>query len=368
MKPILSLILVVFMVIVLSACQTVAPAPAPPTAIQEVFTVTPRPVLPTRQPSATPAPSATPQPTEMVAPTADSCPNGDCITACFKKLPQIVNPGDAKAKSGIRSIESEDGITLVTYTINGDQPENPVEGTDLPEWLKPFQQDQSSQTKVWDYFAALIPADQRTYLAEYRVFSDGPDNNLASVVQTETDMTKWALELDILDAANPQDLTISLLHEFAHLLALNPAQVVPSKPIFDNPDSDSVYQSEWDACQTYFPGEGCSLPDSYINQFYDRFWIEIEPEWESLDAIESEEDYQAALERFYEKYQAQFVDDYAVTDPSEDFAETFSVFIREPQPTGQSIAEQKVLFFYEFPELVKLRSQIGHNLCAQLTK
>jgi hypothetical protein len=312
--------------------------------------------------------TALPADTATVTTTSDSCPNGDCITACFNKLPPITSPGDKSQKHTSHTISNEDGYPLVTYTISGDQITDPVESSGFPAWLKPYQKDRASQQKIWNYFAAIIPAEQRSVLSEFVIFSDGKDNDLASVAQSTKDMNKWELDVDILDASNPQDLTDTLIHESGHLLSLNPSQVIPSKPVFDNPDSDTIYQKEVDACPTYFPGEGCSKPDSYINKFYQRFWPRIEKEWSKIDAIDNEDDYDAALEAFYEKYQDQFVSDYAPTDPTEDFAESFADFILKPKPEGNSIANQKVLFFYDFPEFVTLRTQIGSRLCAQLSR
>ena len=50
--------------------------------------------------------------------------------------------------------------------------------------------------------------------------------------------------------------------------------------------------------------------------------------------------------------------DYAATNPGEDIAESFTSFVMEPKPDGDTIAEEKVLFFYEYPELVQLRAEI----------
>ena len=63
---------------------------------------------------------------------------------------------------------------------------------------------------------------------------------------------------------------------------------------------------------------------------------------------------------------AEFVTDYAPTSPAEDIAESWSFFVLKKKPASKTIANEKVLFFYEFPELVNLRSQIAHNLCDQL--
>ncbi|NJN80268.1 MAG: hypothetical protein HC797_07255, partial [Anaerolineales bacterium] len=69
------------------------------------------------------------------------------------------------------------------------------------------------------------------------------------------------------------------------------------------------------------------------------------------------------LDDFYYKYEDQFLTDYAVTHPAEDIAESFSFFIFSSQPAGNTIAEEKILFFYQYPELVELRTKILNNLC-----
>jgi hypothetical protein len=364
MKRCLPLLILVLLALSSLACMTASrvlfgepPTPAPsPTSIPP--TVTPLP------PTATAAPTASPTP----SPTPDTCPNGDCITSCLDNLTDITRSGGTDSKSARKYFVADDEYNLVTYTVQGDLIENPVDKPNLPKNFREYQNDRTAQEKIWNYFAAIIPPENRKFLTEYIIFTDGKDNLLASVEQSRHSPSEWALSVDIMDASNPQDLTFTLVHEYGHLLTLNPSQVVPSQPIFDNPESDSVYQKEVAACQAYFPGEGCSHKDSYINLFFDRFWPKIYPEWERLDYIEDEDEYYYALEKFYEKYQDQFVTDYAPTDPAEDIAESFSFFILKPKPTGDTIADQKVLFFYDFPELVQLRDQMGRRLCAQLEK
>lgn len=353
-----------FMAILVSAsvaCMTVSRMifDATPTPI-------PSPVIPTLTPTLIPSP--TPIPTASSTP--DSCPNGDCITACKNQLQDITQAsgtGDG-SKSVPHQVDSDEGITLLNYSVVGDQIENPIEAENIPKNLRAYQQDRLAHQNIWNYFAAIIPPERRSFLSEYVIFTDGEDNILAWVSQSENDLNKWALNVDILDSSNPQDLTFTLIHEYGHLLTLNPLQVLPSQAIFDNPDSDAVFQREADACPTYFTGEGCSEQDAYINKFVNRFWTDIYNEWSDIDSIEDEDAYYDALDSFYQKYQDQFVNDYAATDPVEDIAESFAYFILEPKPTGESIAEQKIRFFYEFPELVQLRGQIGHRLCDQLTK
>jgi hypothetical protein len=62
------------------------------------------------------------------------------------------------------------------------------------------------------------------------------------------------------------------------------------------------------------------------------------------------------------------VSDYSVTHPAEDIAESFAFFVLSPQPAGESIAEQKIRFFYEYPELIDLRAEILQNLCTSFAE
>jgi len=358
MKRFVPLFLMAVFGIVSLACMAVNRA-----LFDELPTPTPLPptLVPTLIPTVTPVPTLTPTP--------DWCPNGDCVTSCLNKLRSLPQSGGSGGETKLRRIVSiNEEHTLVSYTIDGDQIKNPVEQHDLSGSLKDFQKDHQTQERIWNYFAAIIPPEQRKFLSDYIIFTDGRDNLLASVEQSTNSPDEWDLSVDIIDAANPKDLTFTLVHEFGHLLTLNPSQVFPSQAIFDHPHSDRIYNEEANACQTYFSGEGCSNSDSYINHFFDQFWMGIYDEWLKVDSIDDEDSYYAALDKFYEKHKDQFVTDYAPTDPAEDIAESFSFFILKPKPSGNSIADQKVLFFYNYPELAQLRSQIGHRLCDQLEK
>ena len=55
--------------------------------------------------------------------------------------------------------------------------------------------------------------------------------------------------------------------------------------------------------------------------------------------------------------------DYAVTSPEKDIAELWMFFILDPKPAGEPIAEQKILFFYDWPELARLRDVIIGRVC-----
>jgi hypothetical protein len=254
-------------------------------------------------------------------------------------------------------------IPLVTYTINGDQIEQTVL-EQVPDSLLPYQSDFSIQESAWKLFTALIPKDQRALVGQYQVMTDGPGGVLSAVEQTSQDPRSWVLEIDIADVPDTKSLAFTLLHEFGHLLTLGPSQVPPDLQIFNDPHSRRTRERALAACNSYFPGDGCSLPESYLNVFFSRFWRDLYDEWKAIDGVRDDIHRDVELHTFYRKYHDRFVDSYAVTNPSEDIAESWAFYILNPQPEGDSVMEQKLKFFHEYPELVKLRSRILTSLCA----
>ena len=254
-------------------------------------------------------------------------------------------------------------LYLITYSVSGDQISNPLYYENISADLKPYQEDQASHQEIWNYFTALIPTSERSSLAEYSIVTDGEENILAAVTQTLYDPALWGLEVDIRDSDDRLNLTYTLIHEYAHLLTLGPDQVTPSKAVFNNPDDDNIYYDEVKACPNYFPGEGCSHSNSYINTFFNQFWADIYEEWLDINLIEDDDAYYEALDDFYYNYEDRFLTDYAATNPEEDIAEAFTFFVLSPRPTGNAIAEEKILYFYGYPELVQLRDEIISGIC-----
>ena len=323
------------------------------------------PTTESARPAADDPQPATGQP--ALAPAESDCPNGDCVIACMSGLDSILQPSAANALRGkAHSASADEEIILVTYTVTGDELLYPEINPDVPSRLLKLQQDTKAHQNLWRYYAALIPASQRTYLNEFIVYTDGKDEGLAAVSQSLTDPARWDLMVDIVDAEHPQDLTFTLIHEFGHLLTLNAGQIEPNLAVFENPDDPDIFYEESLSCPNYFAYEGCSNADSYLNLFIDQFWVDIYEEWEEIDLEEDEDTYYELLDEFYYSYEDQFITDYAATSPEEDIAESFSFFILTEAPAGDTIAEEKVLFFYEFSELVKLREQIALGLCSQV--
>jgi hypothetical protein len=301
-------------------------------------------------------PTVTAQPVvESSTPTAEAA-------TCPALTDQIVKISTSDGEAEGEGDETPEEAILVSYTVSGDEISDPL-FEDVDSELLDEQTDQEAQARIWEYYTQIIPIENRDTLVEYVIFTDGVDNILAAVSQSYNDPALWSLQVDLADTSDYYSLTFTLIHEHGHLLTLGPDQVPPSLAIFNNPDDDDLYLEELAACGNYFPGEGCSNTDSYINTFHSHFWTEIQEEWNEVNLEEDDDLYYEKLDDFYYKYQDQFLTDYSPTSPAEDIAEAWAFFVLSRAPTGDTIAEQKVLFFYDYPELVEIRSAILDNVC-----
>ena len=190
--------------------------------------------------------------------------------------------------------------------------------------------------RIWSRFVELIPADQRTMLSGFELMAESGGGGY--VYPDERDPSKWIMGIST-ELGGDEDFV--LIHEFAHLLTLQASEVPPG--LDDN------------GCVTFHTGEGCALRGSTVATFVDRFWPDAMVD--EVRAIEASGDWDAGWD-FYEKYADRFVTDYAATNPAEDLAETFTVFVLEDRPTGDTIADQKVQFLWADPDMVELRDRI----------
>ncbi|MBN1305856.1 MAG: hypothetical protein JXA13_15575 [Anaerolineales bacterium] len=289
-----------------------------------------------------------------------------CPAVLSSILAAATTPVDSSEDQG-DSPYGEDGQVLVTYQISGDRILNPQHESVTGE-LQSYQDDAAAHQEIWDYYAALIPSGERSLMTAFIIMTDGQDNSLAAVAQDPADPYSWSLEIDIIDSEDLYNLTYTLIHEYGHLLTLNKDQVEPDLNVFADPEDDAAYDAAEAACPNYFPGEGCADSDSYINSFFGRFWDDIYDEWFDINLEEDDDVYYEKLDDFYYKYEDNFVTDYAVTNPEEDIAESWTFFVLQPKPTGNTTADQKILFFYEYPDLVSLREHIRTNICSQLAQ
>ncbi len=230
----------------------------------------------------------------------------------------------------------EDMPVLARYTINADA----LLRQDGVGGEHSYAEEQFNT--MWEVFTNLVPSKRREVFSTFEVFTDGYGNIMGAVMPEPENPEKWVLQMDPEDAfidgetIDWKELQYTLIHEYAHVLTLQHTEVDP-------------YVS-YEACTTYHPGEGCAKEGSYLYAFYTKYWAGIK---EEQVAAEGDEE---AMTAFYETYQDQFVTDYAATNEAEDMAESFTAFVIQDKPEAPgSIAEEKIAFFYDYPELVTLR-------------
>ena len=239
----------------------------------------------------------------------------------------------------------EGGLTL--YRVDGSETITKIKDYEVASNLLPFQQDYTKHDQMWAYFKKLIPIENRGEIVEFEVFHGGGE--LLGYVKpiNDNDLSRWKLGLaidatgDLTSTSITTDFAYTIIHEYGHILTLNHLQV------------DAA--TDAGSCSTYHTGEGCSKPNSYINELYNLGWKDIIDEFNAIQTDQQGED-------FYNKYQSRFVTNYALSNPGEDVAEVFAVFVTaDAAPTGNTIADQKIQAMYNRPELVELRRKIRQD-------
>ena len=169
----------IFLLAVSLACQTVQRVVAPATA-----TLEPSPTA-TLTPSATFTATASPENTATatvtrVAPTPITCTDDSCLDACLARINEEMST-QPQDEIGGDYAGTDSQFNLVTYTVRGNQILDP-DVLWVPSEYKPYQQDTGSHERVWAYFVSLIPPEQRKWITQFTVFTDGNSNALAWVI------------------------------------------------------------------------------------------------------------------------------------------------------------------------------------------
>ncbi len=216
------------------------------------------------------------------------------------------------------------GITnvLASYPVNGGQ----ATITDPEDAL------------VWNYLCSILPPEARQKIAEFNLFTDGTSNILAytSPVQVDdvSDNTRFSISIDYYDVYDENGekrdwskLTYTILHEYGHVLLEDETQIDLTKGTGTHDPATFV--------------EG-----SFRKGFYDTFWSAL--------GDTGVGDYEANPTNYVSRYGANYF--------HEDIADTFAVFVLGGQPQGDTVAEEKLRFFWSDSDLVALRAAIRQNL------
>ncbi len=199
--------------------------------------------------------------------------------------------------------------------------------------------------ELWQQVATLSRNTlSNQFIGEFSIYDDEESDAIA-YVELLGGTSKWSLSVNLAMTRGEQEHEnmMTYIHELAHIETLNASQVDPLVA----PEN----------CTYFFTGEGCAREDSYINAFVTRFWPA-----DDIDQV----DHIAETEGGNPVYTANpehFVNDYAATNPGEDIAESFAYFvIKGKRDNADTVAQEKINFFYEYPELVALRQDMRRAL------
>lgn len=234
-----------------------------------------------------------------------------------------------------------------------------VDGSKLKETIKqPVENNPLYVSNIgayWKQIYEVLPKDlMNKYVKELELITDGKENTLGGVKATDESNTSWNFGIDPADLpkgkiTDNHDFIHTLIHEFGHIITLNNTQIEPS---------DAEYQVGDDR---YLTMEGLAFKESYINQFVQEFWYKQDriDTWDEIQNIRSEEKRLDRLIIFYLNNKSSFFTEYAAESPEEDLAESWTYFVLKERPKNDKTElDKKLLFFYQYEELVALRSEI----------
>jgi len=259
-------------------------------------------------------------------------------------------------------VDKKYGQVLDSLALEYEQTEHDhhEKNTSTEQVLDTASSDVQSQTeKITHIMNTIVPARDMKRISKIFPDSDGPDGTLAYVEPSSENGSTWKMAYDPTDSfnsddtlKNPQELLTTLVHEYAHVLALNDSQVdfVSSEVEFVVCEENEVILDE-----------GCGKSGAYLSQFVKDFWPESVRE-QTREAMQEEREEEFSYE-LYDANPDNYLTKYAATNETEDFAESFALFVmRSDKPEGKLVKNQKLLFFYSYPELVTLRSHMRGGL------
>ena len=204
-----------------------------------------------------------------------------------------------------------------------------------------FGSDDPMIVAAWNDLAVISPPGQLTDLALFGGFEPDGDEaaeTLAFVSAIDVDGSQFQMSVNTVEAAvDPDELLLTLAHEFSHVFTATSAQL-------DRTD-EAI-----DACDTYFNGDGCYRPGALLLAWIDAFWDD-----DLLAGVDPMEDSpEGAEERC--SLDDGFFGAYAATNPEEDFAEAFTAFVFRVEPATEGQAA-RIDWIEQQPGLAEFRDR-----------
>jgi hypothetical protein len=246
------------------------------------------------------------------------------------------------------STVADDTRVIAGYVVRGGKlvPDQPIPAS---------SGDRAGHEKIWSAVKTIIPPSLLGQIGRLEIFTTDAASGNASETDGYATLSEsgedFVLGLNLESATSAfierdpealKEYEATLIHEFGHVLSLNGSQMLGAGETGGGLELD----------------EGRLKTGAWLNRFYELFWKQSYPD--HGPATTSDEEGTA----LFNTAPSSFVTEYAATGPLEDFAETFSVFVLEPKPSGASIRAKKLLFFYNQPELVVLREGIRKGIAA----
>lgn len=267
------------------------------------------------------------------------------------------------------AVVHDEGRSLVTYNESSseDEKENEVE---IGSWdirngilIETASKNTQKAKERWKVFYSIFPKKiTQKYIKKITLFTDGVDEKTGALASLNVKNDEWQLSLDVTDvdfeSKSKERVFQSIytyLHEFGHLLTLNNTQIKPTK------------KRKQEEGEPYLTFEGETLKNSYMNKFVKRFWSGgLLNEWDVIQKKYCVTEHKKCIDKLYDLYKDNYTDfltDYAAESPEEDIVESWTAFVLyDKVKNPETVAEQKINFFYQFPKLVKFRKIIKRNI------
>jgi len=211
--------------------------------------------------------------------------------------------------------------------------------------LAPYRKNKRVLVKIWTDLRTLFPEQYIRQIGKFVLFADGIDGTEAETIRDPNAPEQLIFSFDPADIG---DEFFILIHEFAHILALSAHE-------------DAVGSLYSECSGLDFAGKELQR-DSYLNEFRKQFWDRLDERFQALATLPDGAKRDTLVEELGQKYGNHFLTDYALQSPEEYFAESFAIFVLAESPTQSEPAYDKIRFFYDFPELTRLRDSIRWQL------
>jgi hypothetical protein len=247
------------------------------------------------------------------------------------------------------AFQSEAPVMISTYTIKNGSIQISELGKDLDPYLQKIQKNSSVHKDIWKKVQQIFPKKYLEPFAEFQIFSDGAGEMTGEVYRQKKDggfSGKWVLAFDPKDN---DDLAYSILHELGHAIIIT--------------DEKMEYDAQFYACQDEVIQKRSSARKEYLTAYKEQFWEPYGDDFWRIGNIEDDAKKEREIQILSKKYVDFFLTEYSLTNPTEDFCETFAHFVLMEKPNSDdAVADQKILFFYDYPELVRLRDSLRWSL------